>query len=162
VVERFHARLLSVLPPEHIVLRGIEVDGRPIAMFYGFLLAGRLYYFQLGYDPAWSAGSPGIVLITKTVEEACATGCVEYNFLQGDEPFKQIWTRQGRALFDLAVYNRSFSGVVARQAARAVSVVRSAIRPVAAAAGFARPASAGPVAGAAVGSAVARHGGSNG
>ncbi len=162
-VERFHSQLLSVLPPEQVVLRGLEVEGRPIAMFYGFRVAGRLYYFQLGYDPAWSAFSPGIVMITKTVEEACATGCVEYNFLQGDEPFKQIWTRQSRALFDIVVYNRSLSGVVARQAAQAVSIVKSALRPVVANAGSAlKPAAGRGGIGASAGSAVAGQGSSDG
>jgi CelD/BcsL family acetyltransferase involved in cellulose biosynthesis len=162
-VERFHARLLSVLPPEQVVLRGLEVEGRAIAMFYGFRVAGRLYYFQLGYDPAWAAFSPGIVIITKTVEEACETGCVEYNFLQGDEAFKQIWTRQSRTLFDIVVYNRSFAGVVARQAAQAVSLVKSGGRPGVAATGSAlKPAAGRDGTDANAGSAVAGPGSSNG
>lgn len=115
-VESFHRRLTAVMPWDRVVLRGLRQGAHVFAMFYGFRVGGRLFYFQLGYEPAWSAHSPGLVLLTKTIEEAFESGCSEYNFLQGDEPFKRTWTKQSRSLFDVRVYGDGALGALACRA----------------------------------------------
>lgn len=110
-VGAFHRRLLESMPWDRVVLRGLCQGDKVFAMFYGFRVGGRLFYFQLGYDPAWAPHSPGLVLLTRTIEEAFDEGCTEYNFLQGDEPFKLTWTKQSRALHDCRVFSPGLAGL---------------------------------------------------
>jgi CelD/BcsL family acetyltransferase involved in cellulose biosynthesis len=133
-VQRFHERLLQQYPRNRLIFRALRKETEIFAMFYGFRVADRLFYFQLGYDPAWSDSSPGLVLLSETIREAFQSGCVEYNFLQGDESFKSTWTKQTRGLHDFRIFSPSLRGKVycelrhARFAAR--SVILRALRRV--------------------------------
>jgi CelD/BcsL family acetyltransferase involved in cellulose biosynthesis len=45
--------------------------------------------YNSGLNPtAFSALSPGIVLLTYSIEDAISRGCRFYDFLQGDEEYK--------------------------------------------------------------------------
>jgi len=96
-------------------------------MFYGFVVAGRMFYFQLGYDPAWSDSSPGLVLLSQTIRETFGMGCREYNFLQGNEPFKATWTKAARALHDWTIYAPTLNGRLHRELDSMASRARSSI-----------------------------------
>jgi CelD/BcsL family acetyltransferase involved in cellulose biosynthesis len=104
-VQEFHARLVAALPAESLTFRCLYAGDEIFAVFYGFTLQGRLFYFQLGYDPAWSDRSPGIVLLSEVIREAHERGCTEFNFLQGDESFKWTWTKQSRTLNSWSFYS---------------------------------------------------------
>ncbi|HYG69672.1 MAG TPA: GNAT family N-acetyltransferase, partial [Anaeromyxobacteraceae bacterium] len=45
-----------------------------IAAVYGIEVGNRFFYYQSGYDPAWAARSPGMVLVGRTIEDAYARG----------------------------------------------------------------------------------------
>jgi CelD/BcsL family acetyltransferase involved in cellulose biosynthesis len=47
-------------------------------------------------DPAWSARSPGLVLLGKTIEDAYARKLTDYDFLRGTEPHKLEWATDRR------------------------------------------------------------------
>jgi CelD/BcsL family acetyltransferase involved in cellulose biosynthesis len=104
-VQQFHARLVTALPADSLTFRCLWSGDEIFAVFYGFTLQGRLFYFQLGYDPAWSDRSPGIVLLSEVIREAHERGCTEFNFLQGDESFKWTWTKQSRTLNNWSFYS---------------------------------------------------------
>ncbi|WP_242394582.1 GNAT family N-acetyltransferase, partial [Anaeromyxobacter oryzisoli] len=72
--------------------------GRAIAAVYGIEAAGTFHFYQSGYDPEWSARSPGLVLTGRTVEDAYARGLRYYDFLRGEEPYKLDWARDRREL----------------------------------------------------------------
>jgi CelD/BcsL family acetyltransferase involved in cellulose biosynthesis len=104
VIQEFHHALLGQLPREQIMFRCLRSGDDIFAVFYGFLMGGRVFYFQLGYDPAWADHSPGIVLLSEVIREAHELGTAEFNFLQGDETFKRTWTKQQRVLEDWSFY----------------------------------------------------------
>ncbi|MEO8018901.1 MAG: GNAT family N-acetyltransferase [Pseudomonadota bacterium] len=104
-VQQFHARLVAALPAGSLTFRCLWSGDEIFAVFYGFTLQGRLFYFQLGYDPAWSERSPGIVLLSEVIRDAHERGCTEFNFLQGDESFKWTWTKQSRTLNNWTFYS---------------------------------------------------------
>lgn len=128
-VEAFHRKLLSVMPWDRVMLRGLRHDSEVFSMFYGFRVARRTFYFQLGYDPAWSATSPGLVLLTQTLQETFDNDCIEYNFLQGDENFKNTWAKHSRPLFDCRVYNMGLEGALAHRAKLAREWVKALRQP---------------------------------
>lgn len=136
-VQDFHAELLATMPADRVLFRCIRHGADIFAMFYGFLAGNRVFYFQLGYDPDWSDSSPGLVLLSQTIRETFERGFGEYNFLQGDEPFKATWTRASRRLLDWTIYAPTFNGRLHREIDSVARAARESLRR------FRRPAAAG-------------------
>jgi CelD/BcsL family acetyltransferase involved in cellulose biosynthesis len=129
-VQRFHARLVTALPASSLTFRCLWSGDEIFAVFYGFTLAGRLFYFQLGYDPAWSDRSPGIVLLSEVIREAHERGCTEFNFLQGDEPFKWTWTKQSRTLNNWTFYSPDAIGRLRKAGESAFETLKATVKGV--------------------------------
>jgi CelD/BcsL family acetyltransferase involved in cellulose biosynthesis len=88
-LERFHRDAARSLHEQGwLRLWFLEVDGRPVAAWYGFRFAGVESYYQAGRDPAWDHASVGFVLLAHTIREAVSDGMEEYRFLRGDERYK--------------------------------------------------------------------------
>jgi CelD/BcsL family acetyltransferase involved in cellulose biosynthesis len=67
----------------------MEVDGRPVAAWYGFRFEDVECYYQAGRDPSWNDYSVGFVLLAHSMREAFNDGVSEYRLLRGDEPYKE-------------------------------------------------------------------------
>jgi CelD/BcsL family acetyltransferase involved in cellulose biosynthesis len=72
----------------------LELDGRPVAGFYGWRVGGQYSYYLAGFDPAHERESPGLVLLAHTVRHAIEEGAAVYDLLLGDEPYKQRFADQ--------------------------------------------------------------------
>jgi CelD/BcsL family acetyltransferase involved in cellulose biosynthesis len=70
----------------------LEVDGQPVAAWYGWRLGPRYSYYQAGFDPDWSRQSVGFLLLADTIREAIREGALTYDLLWGDEAFKARFT----------------------------------------------------------------------
>jgi CelD/BcsL family acetyltransferase involved in cellulose biosynthesis len=66
----------------------LEVGGETVAGWYGWRLGNKYLYYQAGFDPAWGAHSPGLLLLARTIEAAFEEGAAEYDLLLGDEEYK--------------------------------------------------------------------------
>lgn len=66
----------------------LELDGRPIAFHYYFLLAGRMVVHRLAFDPALGRFSPGLVNTLDALEAAAGEGATFVEYLGGDERYK--------------------------------------------------------------------------
>lgn len=58
-----------------------------------------LAFYVSGYDPETRALGAGTLLIAHTIEQAAAQGCVEADFLRGQEPYKLRWGACARPTF---------------------------------------------------------------
>jgi CelD/BcsL family acetyltransferase involved in cellulose biosynthesis len=88
-VRTFHRDFASTaLERGWLRLSFIEVEGLPIAAYYGWRIGDRQAYFNSGFDPAYGHLSPGIVLQAMAIEHAFEEGVREYDFLLGDESYK--------------------------------------------------------------------------
>ena len=76
----------------------LELDGRPVAAWYGFRFAGAESFYQAGRDPRWADGSVGLVLLVHTIREALNDGIHEYRFLRGGEDYKYRFTDEDPGL----------------------------------------------------------------
>jgi CelD/BcsL family acetyltransferase involved in cellulose biosynthesis len=65
-----------------------EIEGRPVAAWYGWRLGPVYSYYQAGFDPAWADASVGLVLLAHTFKAAIEEGASEYDLLLGDEAYK--------------------------------------------------------------------------
>jgi CelD/BcsL family acetyltransferase involved in cellulose biosynthesis len=67
----------------------MEVDGDPVAAWYGWRLGERYSYYLAGFEPRWSDASVGLLLLAHTVQEAIDESASEYDLLLGEEAYKQ-------------------------------------------------------------------------
>jgi CelD/BcsL family acetyltransferase involved in cellulose biosynthesis len=65
-----------------------EIDGEPVAAWYGVRFAGSEWYFQAGRVQRFDDLSLGFVLLVHTIREACQAGVESYRFLAGGEEYK--------------------------------------------------------------------------
>jgi CelD/BcsL family acetyltransferase involved in cellulose biosynthesis len=66
----------------------LELDGRPLAAWYGFRFANAEWFYQSGRDPAADADRVGFVLLLHTIRSAIEDGVGSYLLLRGDEAYK--------------------------------------------------------------------------
>jgi CelD/BcsL family acetyltransferase involved in cellulose biosynthesis len=64
----------------------LELDGAPLAAWYGFRFGGAEWFYQSGRRP--EADHVGSTLLAHTVRAAIEDGTTEYRLLRGDEPYK--------------------------------------------------------------------------
>ncbi len=63
-------------------------EGVDVAATFSFLYRGRWLLYNSGYDPAYSAHSPGIAAVALAMQDAIKERAVAFDFLSGDEPYK--------------------------------------------------------------------------
>jgi CelD/BcsL family acetyltransferase involved in cellulose biosynthesis len=104
-VEAFHRDVAPRLAARGwLRLYTLRVGEAAIAAVYGLEVGRRFFYYQSGYDPAWAARSPGLVLVGRTVEDAYARGLADYDFLRGTEAYKFDWASDRRETCTLRVH----------------------------------------------------------
>jgi CelD/BcsL family acetyltransferase involved in cellulose biosynthesis len=74
----------------------LKVGDRRIATSYGACFDNRLFLFKTGYDPEFATGAPFKILTSLAIQEACARGLTEVDFLGDAEPWKLEWTSTSR------------------------------------------------------------------
>ena len=101
----FHRELMHALfAKNRLRLLYLQVDSRPIAMFYGMSYQGRFGFFQSGFDPDYGQYGPGDVLIARAVESAIAEGCEVFDMLKGDHEYKRHFFQQERRNLEISVF----------------------------------------------------------
>jgi CelD/BcsL family acetyltransferase involved in cellulose biosynthesis len=98
-VQALHARLVENCPDA--LLFALQSDGRFVAVVYGFVGNARFSFFQIAHDPRFGKLRPGTVIVYRTIAHLCDAGAAEFNFLQGDEPYKFEWTADTRPLMQV-------------------------------------------------------------
>jgi CelD/BcsL family acetyltransferase involved in cellulose biosynthesis len=88
-VREFHNRAGAVLSEAGLLrFHALRVKGVVIAVLYGLVSGGVMYYYLGGFDPSYSAAGPGSLLIYHAIEYARSSGDHAFDFLRGDEPYK--------------------------------------------------------------------------
>lgn len=62
-----------------------------IGALYGMRSGNRAFFYQTGFDPDASKLSPGTALIAAFVERSIEEGAQVFDFLRGEEKYKQRW-----------------------------------------------------------------------
>ena len=107
-VHRFYASLIERgAAAGWLHLLFLRVGDRRIATSYGATYNGRLMLFKTGYDPEYSTCSPFKLLTYFALQDACARGLMELDFLGDAEPWKLEWTSTTRGHDWLFVFANS-------------------------------------------------------
>jgi len=96
---------------QRLWLTTLDVDGRPVAAWYGFVWDDTVYFYQGGRDPRWERESVGFVLMSLMIQRAIQRGFRAFNFLRGNDPYKQQWTAARRMTEELVVFRSGWRGL---------------------------------------------------
>jgi CelD/BcsL family acetyltransferase involved in cellulose biosynthesis len=109
-------------------LTTLELDGQPAAAWYGFTSGDTVYFYQGGRDPRWERKSVGLVLMAMMIRRAIQRGYRVFNFLRGDDRYKQHWTRTRRTTAETVVFRSGWRSVWLRALDSAATLRRETPR----------------------------------
>src|SRR4029450_599413 len=92
----------------------LRVNGAPAAGMYGFRYNRAFYFYQHGFDDSYQQHSIGLVLMALSIRAALEEGAVEFDMLWGTEPYKFLWARQTRELYNVHLFPPHLGGRVHR------------------------------------------------
>ncbi len=97
VDQSFHRQVArGMLATGALRMYAMNVNGKAVAIFYGFAHNDTVYFYLSGYDPALEKLSPGTVIVAHAIEEAVRDGARTFDFLRGAEDYKYAWGAQDR------------------------------------------------------------------
>jgi len=109
---QFLRAIVEELDPNHGSLRFevLELDGRPFAWHFSFLVNGKFLLYQHTFDlDSWDY-APGEVLLSHLLQFAQENVTREFDFGSGDEAYKGRFARHTRETFSLYVEPPSLKG----------------------------------------------------
>jgi CelD/BcsL family acetyltransferase involved in cellulose biosynthesis len=88
----FHREIIRTLLPQGLArLYLLLFDDKPVAFQYGYVYGGKYYVFQVGFDSEAADYSPGAVLLQLVVDDLIRQGLREFDFLRGEESYKNYY-----------------------------------------------------------------------
>jgi CelD/BcsL family acetyltransferase involved in cellulose biosynthesis len=110
-LKRFFAIYLNRMAPSGD-LRGdrLKIDGVAIAIRLGLRSHGRLYELKIGFDEAFQACSPGLVLTHETLKASIREGLTLHEFLGVGEQWQRHWPLRRQEDVTVRYYPMTFTG----------------------------------------------------
>jgi CelD/BcsL family acetyltransferase involved in cellulose biosynthesis len=100
----FHSELIQSLAASgNVYLLGVQIDGRVVAVSYGFCNGSCSIGYQMGYDPSFRKYGIGFQLVLNETEWAIARGLQEHDLSIGGGAHKAAFHGQPRPLHRLTV-----------------------------------------------------------
>jgi CelD/BcsL family acetyltransferase involved in cellulose biosynthesis len=101
VFDRFAAGFAGGCAADEVVVHELGRDDLVVATVTAFEVAGRVSLYQSARltDRRWRDATT--VLLAAVIDDACARGCTEVDFLRGDEPYKDRFTAHRRDMVRL-------------------------------------------------------------
>ncbi len=97
IIQPFHRDAARrMLDAGALRMHAIRLDGRFVAVFYGFAHHGTVYYYLSGYDASLEKLSIGNLIVAHAVREAIREGAHTFDFLRGAEEYKYAWGAKDR------------------------------------------------------------------
>ena len=90
----------------------LRLDKHPLAFDYCLEDGGVHYLLKTGYDPAYRAFAPGMLMRQEMLARAFSIGLARYDFLGREEPWKMVWTDASRELSLLQAFAPSPLGLL--------------------------------------------------
>jgi CelD/BcsL family acetyltransferase involved in cellulose biosynthesis len=113
-VQQFHREAAFELLPQNLLrLYGLRAGEDIAAVLYAFAHHGITSFYLSGFDPAWKAASPGVLLIAHAIEEAVREQRTEFDFLRGRERYKYLWGAKDKTTWRLEARRSAQFSVVA-------------------------------------------------
>ncbi len=97
IVEEFNNEISKyVLETGNLRFYSLNVEEKIIAVLYCFRYKDTILFYQSGYDSEWQNYSPGRLLMAYAIKNAISEKAKEFDFLRGNEDYKNSWTGEFR------------------------------------------------------------------
>jgi CelD/BcsL family acetyltransferase involved in cellulose biosynthesis len=107
-VRAFHIEATAALMAQGALrLLALRLDGRIVAMLYGFAGKGRFYHYLAGFDPELRQLGLGTLVIGHAVMQSIDEGLKEFDFLRGREDYKYRWGAIDRPAYARRLWPRT-------------------------------------------------------
>jgi len=97
----------------------MSVAGRLVSAKYGCILNRKMYFITSGRDIRYSEYNVGHLHMMHVIKDAVNRNLSEFDFLQGDEPYKFYWTKSARRYVWVTIIKRGFLPALRLQLLRA-------------------------------------------
>jgi len=106
-IRHFH-RLSApqLLKAEILRLYRLRSGDRTLAVIYSLFERDTVFCYLQGFDPEYAYFSPGTQLMFMVIEDAVRHGMQKFDFLRGDEAYKQHWRARKEPTFRLQITRR--------------------------------------------------------
>lgn len=113
---RFHRLIAADLFPENnLILSFLSIDGTRVAGLYGFKLNDTAYYYLGGFDPGWGNRSVSSLLLYRLISGVIEDGFRVFDFLRGEESYKDKWLAKPQPTYRLIVSKKSTRSDLAKK-----------------------------------------------
>lgn len=89
-----------------LCLRFLTLNDKPVSAIYGFKYQNKVFNYLTGFDPQYSEYRIGHLLFLFSIKNAIESGMREFDFMRGDESYKQLWNTQIRHNLEVRVIKR--------------------------------------------------------
>lgn len=126
----FHRRLVTRFEENGwLSISLLTLDDRPVAGIYGFVYGDTYYFYLPGFDPrAAPQASPGMLVLSRRIEQAIGEGLDFFDLLQGDAAYKTAWADGVRRSLTLRAYNRRTRALLLKVAESVKQAIKIAVR----------------------------------
>jgi CelD/BcsL family acetyltransferase involved in cellulose biosynthesis len=114
---QFHDNVVQAMQANNsLYLARLDIDGKPAAAWYGFLVSSVLSYYQSGFDTKYVKEGVGDVLLGMILEDAITRlGADGFDFLRGTEEYKFRWTHEIHIDRTVLYWSKTVSGRIAKK-----------------------------------------------
>jgi CelD/BcsL family acetyltransferase involved in cellulose biosynthesis len=89
-----------------LALNFVTLNEAPATAGYAFVYGRKLYSYLSGFDPQFSKYRIGSLRLMYLIRHCIINGLTEYDFMRGDEPYKEQWNTSIRNNFEFWVTRR--------------------------------------------------------
>ena len=86
----------------------LRMEQRTLAVIYALFDGDTVLCYLQGFDPESAYFSPGTMLMFALMEDAAKQGIRTFDFLRGQESYKQHWRAQGQPTYRIALPRSAF------------------------------------------------------
>jgi hypothetical protein len=100
---------------DYLSLFLLRLNGQAIAFHYGLTYGGVYFMPKVGFDAAFEAGSPGLVLLEEIIKDCIERRLRRCDFLGMDMAWKRDWSKQANRHDWLFIYRDAAYGRALRE-----------------------------------------------
>ena len=89
----------------------LRVEANSAAVIYALCDGGTVYCYLQGFNPRFAFVSPGTLLMYSVIEAAVRSGMRSFDFLRGQEAYKQHWRPESRPTYRIALGRSAVAGL---------------------------------------------------